>query len=137
MERTWGLPPPVKLEHRHMTYTMSVWRKTQLNKQTKFGYVELDNNTININVLNCLLQGAKKLCPQCNMITSPADLRRIYLWKHYNNFKICVVIKSGLSLPVTALQDLLNGLWSIVLQSKDALGFCKGVRLPCGNITRH
>ncbi|XP_045158523.2 E3 ubiquitin-protein ligase Rnf220-like isoform X1 [Mercenaria mercenaria] len=23
--------------------------------------------------------GAKKLCPQCNMITSPADLRRIYL----------------------------------------------------------
>ena len=27
-----------------------------------------------------VLQGAKKLCPQCNMITSPADLRRIYLW---------------------------------------------------------
>ena len=25
------------------------------------------------------LQGAKKLCPQCNMITSPNDLRRIYL----------------------------------------------------------
>jgi len=23
--------------------------------------------------------GAKKLCPQCNMITSPSDLRRIYL----------------------------------------------------------
>lgn len=29
----------------------------------------------------CWLQtlGAKKLCPQCNMITSPADLRRIYI----------------------------------------------------------
>lgn len=29
----------------------------------------------------CWLQtlGAKKLCPQCNMITSPADLRRIYM----------------------------------------------------------
>jgi len=26
-----------------------------------------------------LLQGAKKLCPQCNMITSPSDLRRIYM----------------------------------------------------------
>jgi len=23
--------------------------------------------------------GAKKLCPQCNVITSPADLRRIFL----------------------------------------------------------
>jgi hypothetical protein len=31
----WGLPPPVKLDHLHMTYTMSVWRKTQSNKQTK------------------------------------------------------------------------------------------------------
>lgn len=29
----------------------------------------------------CWLQtlGAKKLCPQCNMITSPTDLRRIYM----------------------------------------------------------
>lgn len=27
-----------------------------------------------------VLQGAKKLCPQCNMITSPSDLRRIYMW---------------------------------------------------------
>ncbi|XP_019695972.2 uncharacterized protein LOC105180973 isoform X3 [Harpegnathos saltator] len=26
-----------------------------------------------------VLQGAKKLCPQCNMITSPSDLRRIYM----------------------------------------------------------
>ncbi len=26
-------------------------------------------------------QGAKKLCPQCNTITSPGDLRRVYLWK--------------------------------------------------------
>ncbi|KAG5883740.1 hypothetical protein JTB14_008582 [Gonioctena quinquepunctata] len=26
-----------------------------------------------------LTLGAKKLCPQCNMITSPADLRRIYM----------------------------------------------------------
>jgi hypothetical protein len=30
---TWGLPPPVKLERRDMTYTVSMWRKTQ-NKQT-------------------------------------------------------------------------------------------------------
>lgn len=29
--------------------------------------------------LVCRLQGAKKLCPQCNTITSPGDLRRIYL----------------------------------------------------------
>lgn len=30
---------------------------------------------------NCWMRtlGAKKLCPQCNMITSPSDLRRIYL----------------------------------------------------------
>jgi hypothetical protein len=28
---TWGLPPPVKLEHRHMTYTVSVRYKTQSN----------------------------------------------------------------------------------------------------------
>jgi hypothetical protein len=31
-KRTWGLPPPVKLERRQMTYTVSVWRKTQSNK---------------------------------------------------------------------------------------------------------
>jgi hypothetical protein len=30
---TWGLPPPVKLERRDMTYTVSMRRKTQ-NKQT-------------------------------------------------------------------------------------------------------
>jgi hypothetical protein len=29
---TWGLPPPVKLKHRDMTNTVSMWRKTQ--KQT-------------------------------------------------------------------------------------------------------
>jgi hypothetical protein len=29
---TWGIPPPVKLERRDMTYTVSMWRKTQ-NKQ--------------------------------------------------------------------------------------------------------
>jgi hypothetical protein len=31
---TWGLPPTVKLERRNLTYNVSVWRKTQLNKQT-------------------------------------------------------------------------------------------------------
>jgi hypothetical protein len=31
----WDLPPPVKLEDRHMTYTLPVWRKTQSNKQIK------------------------------------------------------------------------------------------------------
>ena len=30
-------------------------------------------------VIVYFFQGAKKLCPQCNMITSPADLRKIYL----------------------------------------------------------
>ncbi|XP_040216893.1 E3 ubiquitin-protein ligase RNF220 isoform X2 [Rana temporaria] len=30
-------------------------------------------------VLMTRLQGAKKLCPQCNTITSPGDLRRVYL----------------------------------------------------------
>jgi hypothetical protein len=33
-KRTWGHPRPVKLGRRHMTYTESVWRKTQSNKQT-------------------------------------------------------------------------------------------------------
>jgi hypothetical protein len=32
---TWGLPPPVKLERPQMTYTVSMWRKTQSNKQNK------------------------------------------------------------------------------------------------------
>jgi hypothetical protein len=31
---TWGLPPAVKLERRDMTYTVSMWRKTQ-NKTNK------------------------------------------------------------------------------------------------------
>jgi hypothetical protein len=35
---TWGLPQPVKLESRHMTYTVSMWRKTQWNKQTSIHY---------------------------------------------------------------------------------------------------
>jgi hypothetical protein len=26
---TWGLPPPVKLDRRDMTYNVSMWRKTQ------------------------------------------------------------------------------------------------------------
>jgi hypothetical protein len=26
---TWGLPPPVKLKRRDMTYIVSMWRKTQ------------------------------------------------------------------------------------------------------------
>jgi hypothetical protein len=30
---TWGLPPPVKLECRHMIFTVSVRRKTDSNKQ--------------------------------------------------------------------------------------------------------
>ena len=29
---TWGLPPPVKLESRHVTFTVLVWLKTQQNK---------------------------------------------------------------------------------------------------------
>jgi hypothetical protein len=32
---TWGLPPLVKLERRDMTYTVSMWRKTQ-NKQNLY-----------------------------------------------------------------------------------------------------
>jgi hypothetical protein len=32
---TWSLPPPIKLERRHMTCTVLVWRKpNQANKQT-------------------------------------------------------------------------------------------------------
>jgi hypothetical protein len=30
---TWGLPPPVKLERRDMTNTVSMWRKTQDKKK--------------------------------------------------------------------------------------------------------
>jgi hypothetical protein len=32
---TWGLPPPVKLERRDMTYTVSMWRKTQNKTKNK------------------------------------------------------------------------------------------------------
>jgi hypothetical protein len=35
---TWVLPRPVKLERRDMTYTVSMWRKTQ-NKQTIYIYI--------------------------------------------------------------------------------------------------
>lgn len=34
--------------------------------------------------------GARKLCPQCNMITSPSDLRRIYMWLMVNG--VCTVL---------------------------------------------
>jgi hypothetical protein len=34
---TWGLPPPVKLERRNITYTVLMWCKTQ-NKQTNKTY---------------------------------------------------------------------------------------------------
>jgi hypothetical protein len=33
---TWGRPPPVKLERRNMTYTVSLWHKTQSNKHYFF-----------------------------------------------------------------------------------------------------
>jgi hypothetical protein len=38
---TWSLPSPVKLERRDMTYTVSMWRKTQkqTNKETKPEFV--------------------------------------------------------------------------------------------------
>jgi hypothetical protein len=32
---TWRLAPPVKLERRHMTYTVSMWRQTQSNKKKR------------------------------------------------------------------------------------------------------
>jgi hypothetical protein len=32
---TWGLPSPVKLKRRQMTYSVSVWLKPQFNKQLK------------------------------------------------------------------------------------------------------
>jgi hypothetical protein len=32
---TWGLHPPVKLERRQMTYTVSVWRKTKIKQKKK------------------------------------------------------------------------------------------------------
>jgi hypothetical protein len=37
---TWGLPPPVKLERRQMTYTVSVWRKTKSNQNTQDKHVK-------------------------------------------------------------------------------------------------
>ena len=43
----------------------------------------------------CFFQGAKKLCPQCNMITSPSDLRRIYLWSVNNPYKSWILVQSG------------------------------------------
>ena len=43
----------------------------------------------------CFFQGAKKLCPQCNMITSPSDLRRIYLWSVNNPYKSWILAQSG------------------------------------------
>jgi hypothetical protein len=39
---TWGLPPPVKLERRDMTYTVSMWRKTQnKNKTIKNTFIQV------------------------------------------------------------------------------------------------
>jgi hypothetical protein len=35
---TWDLPPPLKLEH-HLTYTVSVWHKTQTNKTEWIQYL--------------------------------------------------------------------------------------------------
>jgi hypothetical protein len=43
---TWGLPPPVKLERRQMTYTVPVWRKN-LIKQT---YNQMEENTLFLQV---------------------------------------------------------------------------------------
>jgi hypothetical protein len=47
---TWGLPPPVKLERRDMTYTVSMWRNTpkQTDKQ--------------INVITCLCFALSSFC---------------------------------------------------------------------------
>jgi hypothetical protein len=42
---TWDIPPPVKLERRDMTYTVSMWRKTQ-NKQTN---KHMGKCTLNLN----------------------------------------------------------------------------------------
>jgi hypothetical protein len=49
---TWGLPPPVRLERRHMTYTVSVWHKTQLNKHIMCYY---DKKVLNKNILVCVI----------------------------------------------------------------------------------
>ena len=43
------------------------------------------NEDVSLNMINerlnySFFQGAKKLCPQCNTITSPGDLRRVFLW---------------------------------------------------------
>jgi hypothetical protein len=45
----WGLPPPEKLERRDMTYTVSMWRKTQ-NKQTNWSLYRYRNHS-NSNLL--------------------------------------------------------------------------------------
>jgi hypothetical protein len=42
---TWGLPPPVKLERRDMTYTVLMWRKTK-NKQTNTKMVKMGKISI-------------------------------------------------------------------------------------------
>jgi hypothetical protein len=57
---TWRFSPPVKLKRRHMTNTVSVWRKTQSNKQTCSGaynttklYFNINNH--NVSYLGCLI----------------------------------------------------------------------------------
>jgi hypothetical protein len=48
---TWGLSPPVKLERRDMTYTVSMWRKTQ-NKQKQTKHVRFFGFSISYKFMN-------------------------------------------------------------------------------------
>ena len=57
--------------------------------------------TVPFRLLSVYFQGAKKLCPQCNMITSPGDLRRIYLWNNEpaTSYHITYVLSSCCDFP--------------------------------------
>jgi hypothetical protein len=73
---TWGLPPPVKLERRDMTYyTVSMWRKTQ-NKQTK--------------LLPVFIWGLRILLLYLNSQVLKESILLNLTWKNASNFTIIV-----------------------------------------------
>jgi hypothetical protein len=62
---TWGLPPPVKLERRDMTYTVSMWHKPKTNKQTKPHYREhwsVGKRNLSVIIINDMTVNLKGIC---------------------------------------------------------------------------
>lgn len=75
--------------------------------------------------LSFSFQGAKKLCPQCNMITSPSDLRKIYLWLYSSALRSCECCRACSAIKDQILmQNVIHGCrdgCSLVRRSMTAL----------------